>query len=52
LIVTNMGMRTVHEDVCVGIFNSYGTLIVINRQDIGRLRDIRLVDWVPYYLGQ
>jgi len=51
IVVYVNGIQTMHNNIHYAIFNSYGELVVIESIDSQRHREVKLINWLPYYVS-
>lgn len=40
-----------YENVAMGVYDNYGKIIVLNKDETIRYSNIRMINWLPYYIG-
>jgi hypothetical protein len=50
--IYDSGIIRYQDGACVAIYNTYGKVIGISASDYDKYRDIRLINWIPYFIGQ
>lgn len=51
ITVHDQGRIYSYDDVAMGTYDSYGKIVVINRADMTKYTDIRIINRLPYYIG-
>lgn len=49
--VVQGGKASEYDGICAGLLTQYGQLVALGRDDLERCSDVRLVNWIPYFIG-